>query len=136
MGFGILGNYKGKDMSYIVSWIIDEEESDEYTIDYSVDQIDEQWKSYHLDIRKMLGAKYIQCNEGSKIVVRVKQNYEGSEYLRDDTNKVYYGHSGYDRYYKDIEGQEWDFDMTNELSRYNENSTDGDSGQFSYIYYS
>lgn len=37
MGFGLLGNFRGKDMSYIVSWIIDDEESDEYTIDYSVD---------------------------------------------------------------------------------------------------
>ena len=48
--------------------------------------------------------------------------------MREDTNRVYYGHSGYERYYSKIEGQEWDFDMTNELHRYNENSTDGDSG--------
>lgn len=70
MGFGLLGNYKGKDMSFKVSWIIDDVESDEYIVDYTIDQIDDQWKSYHLDIKKMLGVKYIPCNEGSKIVVR------------------------------------------------------------------
>ena len=67
----------------------------------------------------MLDVKYIPCNEGSTIVVRAKQNYEGHEYMREDTNRVYYGHSGYERYYKDMEGQEWDFDMTNEQHRYN-----------------
>lgn len=37
MGFGLLGNYKGKDMSFKVSWIIDDVESDEYIVDYTID---------------------------------------------------------------------------------------------------
>ena len=128
MGFGLLGNYKGKDMSYKVSWIIDDVESEEYIVDYTIDQIDEKWKSYHLDIKKMLGVQYIPCNEGSKIVVRAKQNYEGHEYMREEINRVFYGHSGHQRKKEKIEGQEWDFDMTDELRRYNQNSTGYSSG--------
>lgn len=69
MGFGVLGNYRGKDMSYKIQWIIDDVESDEFDVDFTNDQLDEKWKSYHIDIRK-LGQKYIPCNEGSKIVVK------------------------------------------------------------------
>ena len=69
MGFGLLANYKAKDISFKIQWIIDGVESDEHSVNYTGDQIDEKWKSHHLDIRS-LGEKYISCNEGSKIVVK------------------------------------------------------------------
>ena len=61
MGFGLLGNFKGKDMSYKVQWIIDDVASDEHIVDFAIDEIDEQWKSYLVDIRK-LGEKYVPCD--------------------------------------------------------------------------
>ena len=43
---------------------------------------------------------------------------------------MFYGHSGYERNYSKIEGQEYDFDMTNDLpiGHRNQNSTGANSG--------
>jgi hypothetical protein len=54
MGFGLLGNFNGHDMTYIVNWKIgDEEFSEDHEISYSNDELDPEKKSFTVDIRTL-----------------------------------------------------------------------------------
>ena len=65
MGFGLLGNFNGHDMSYVVTWKIgDDDFSEEYTVSYLNDDLDPELKSYTVDLRN-LGEKYVPVQEGT-----------------------------------------------------------------------
>lgn len=54
MGFGIMGNYHNKNMSYSVKWVIDDVESEEYEIERSdADDKDQEKKWFEVTLEDL-----------------------------------------------------------------------------------
>ena len=101
MGFGLMGNYHGNDTTYIVKWIIDDVESEEYTkiAKWSEDVDDEKkWLSVTL---KEFDVKPIKVPKDGKIHVMVKVVCGEYDY---DRRRTTYGHEGYQEKYAVIDG--------------------------------
>jgi len=89
-GFCIMGNYHSKDMTYTVKWVIDEIESEEYTVEFTEsNDLDSEFKWYEVRL-KDCGCKPPKVEESGKIDILIKCVKGEREYRRS-----YYGHNGY-----------------------------------------
>ena len=85
-GWGLFANYNNKDMKVKVQWKIDEEQSDEYELEFPDGSKDPDRKWHTIDIRDC-GVKPIKVNEGQVIHVKTKVD-------NDDMRRCFYGYSG------------------------------------------
>ena len=90
-GFGINAHYNGTDVTYRFKWKIDDELSDEQTLECK-DGEKEPVKKWHVVDIKELGFKPIKVMEGQKIDIMIKV-------ANDNMRRCFYGTGGYrDRY--------------------------------------
>ena len=111
-----MANYSKKDMTYIVKWFTNEEESEEYTIAVTDAGDKDPEKQWYEIVLKDLGVKPIACSEGVKIEILVKCDSSEREIRRST-----YGYDGGQSDYSVLEGQDYDFDTAN--SDHNDNNT-------------
>ena len=93
-----MGNYHKHDMTYILKWFIDDEESEEHKVEVkdAEDRIDKKWYLFRLND---LGVKPPKVSEGAKIEILLKCDNDDRAHRRTS-----YGYDGYKDKYDKIEG--------------------------------
>jgi len=85
-GWGLFANYNGKDIKVKIQWKIDEEQSEEFEMEFADGSKDAEKKWHTIDIRDV-GVKPIKVNEGQVIHVKTKVD-------DDEMRRCFYGYSG------------------------------------------
>ena len=85
-GWGLFANYNGKDIKVKIQWKIDEEQSEEFELEFADGSKDAEKKWHTIDIRDV-GVKPIKVNEGQVIHVKTKVD-------DDEMRRCFYGYSG------------------------------------------
>ena len=91
-GFGVLGHYDNKNVTYKFKYKIDDELSDEFVHAVQDADKDPEKKWHVFNLKELFGIKPIKVEEGGKIDIMIKVE-------NDDMRRCYYGTGGYsDRY--------------------------------------
>ena len=68
-GFGVSGSYYRKNMTFILSWVIDDKASEEHKVEFPTDECVDKVHDFKL---ADVGEKPIKVHEGSEIHLRLK----------------------------------------------------------------
>ena len=123
IGFGMMANFSGKDMTFLFKWKIDGEESEVLTKEFKDAEKDPEKKWFTIDMQD-LGKKPIKVSKDVKIEIYCRVEKE-------EMAPCFDGMEGLQHQYSTIAGQEYDFDTQG----LNSGNTDQEYGQFPFILY-